>query len=1058
MPQIDWKQYGIEISTSQKSGNVKVLCPQCTPTRDNKTDRSLSCNLTTGEFLCHHCGWKGVATVMSAEEKKEWMQRQAWFNPKPIRHEVKTYTKPTPKHAAAVGEKALRWFEGRGISAATVAALKITEGLEFMPQKGKEFNTVQFNYYKNGELVNTKFRTGDKCFKLVPGAELLPYNIDAIKNTKECIICEGECDCLSFYEIGRHDCISVPNGANSNLSYLDDYIEDYFDNKETIYIASDTDTKGVLLRDELLRRFGIERCKIVEYGEGCKDANEHLQKYGRESLLECLAKAREIKADGVFTISDFEQSLDSLWVNGMQKGVTIGHDNFDKLLSFETKRLCVVTGIPGCLDENTLVDMADGTRKRIADVRVGEKVQSLDSDYMAVIRKITNKWDSGEKECYKLTTRDGHEVIATDEHRFLTFDGWKQLKDIKAGEFVGSPVGVCFDGQMNPDILSLAAFWIADGNKHTSSYSISNATPAVIDELKDICKRNGLTISNHTGIEHIVGAVRPLTMDRKRYVSSLSYHLRKTKDYGYVLSMAEAEKMYEARLNQEPSKFSPKHELQKLGCWGQTTDTLSVPDAIMGLAPAFVMHFLSRLFACDGSFYNGVLEYSSVSKRLCEDIQLLLSRLCVASTVREKKVKYKGEIRKAYTVTVSYYNGIEMLWIRGGVLGMNDKIGKYLSTHNRSNKCDYVPASAKKMLENGDKYYKARIGVSLSKNDKSKKRVNRGLILDCCLFDVHNKEIRAKLSHQCGWREIKSIVPIGKRHTYDIEVADTHNFFANGVVTHNSGKSEFIDEITERLNIRYGWRFAYFSPENSPLSYHASKLVEKFTGKHFSKNTLPYNEYQQAKARIESDFFFISPDDFRIETILEKAKYLVRKKGIKSLVIDPYNRLENEMDTQSETQYVSALLDKLQNFAVLNDVLVILMVHPTKMKSQDGVIQIPTLYDCSGSANFYNKCDFGIIVHRDKVKEVVEVRIAKVKFKWLGETGTAFFKYDVKNGRYAPIPDSEAVNVVYDSTNHLQKLANDKAKEIEAAAVLDFPDIPANTGFDDIKPTNDVPF
>ena len=133
-----------------------------------------------------------------------------------------------------------------------------------MPQKNGQANTVQFNYFKNGELVNTKFRTGDKCFKLCSGAELLPYNIDAIKGKNECIITEGEMDALSFFEVGRSDVVSVPNGANANLSYLDDYIEEYFDDKETIFIAVDTDTKGVELRDELLRRFGAERCRVLD--------------------------------------------------------------------------------------------------------------------------------------------------------------------------------------------------------------------------------------------------------------------------------------------------------------------------------------------------------------------------------------------------------------------------------------------------------------------------------------------------------------------------------------------------------------------------------------------------------------------------------------------------------------------------------------------------------------------------------------------------------------------------------------------------------------------------
>jgi len=589
-----YRDYGIEIPRGRTSGNVKTLCPHCHNNRHDKRDRSLSVNLDQGVWNCHYCGWSGHLEFTD-EEKREWMATQQRILQQSTR-EPKVYKKPQQHANAAMSEKALKWFEGRGISKATVEAMRITEGMEFMPQKGKPFNTVQFNYYKNGELVNTKFRTGDKCFKLCQGAELLPYNIDAIKNTKECIITEGEVDALSFYECGRHDVVSVPNGANANLSYLDNYIEDYFDNKETIYIASDSDTKGLLLREELLRRFGVERCRVVTYGEGCKDANEHLQKYGKESLLACLANASEVKIEGVFSVSDFEDSLDYIFENGLQKGVTIGHENFDALCSFETKRLLIVTGIPG------------------------------------------------------------------------------------------------------------------------------------------------------------------------------------------------------------------------------------------------------------------------------------------------------------------------------------------------------------------------------------------------------------------------------------------------------SGKSEFIDEMAERLNIRYDWRFAYFSPENAPLAYHASKLIEKFTGKKFSKQTLPYNEYIQVKQHIEENFFFISPrDDFKLDTILERAKYLVRRRGIKALVIDPFNRLEDEQGFLQETRYISSVLDRLTKFAQQNDVLVILMAHPTKQpKNRDGMIEVPSLYDISGSAHFYNKADFGLIVHRDRTKDVVEVRVAKVKFRHLGSVGKCFFKYNYTNGRYAPY--YEPSDPYWDNENHLINKARAQQKEAEESA------------------------
>lgn len=604
----DYRDFGIQIPYGRTGGKVKTYCPQCHNQRRDKRDKSLSVDLDKGLWHCHYCGWSGTLTEStydpSPEGKRKWMEQQPWYRQTQIRQQKREYKKPQPHPAAPMSAKALAWFKGRGISEETLLAMKVTEGLEWMPQKNGQANTVQFNYYHNGELVNTKFRTGDKCFKLVSGAELLPYNIDAIKGQKECIITEGEMDALSFYECGRHDVVSVPNGANANLDYLDNYIEEYFEDKETIYIASDTDTKGVLLRDELLRRFGVERCRVLEYGEGCKDANEHLMKFGRESLLQCIASAPEIKVEGVFTVSDFEQSLDALFENGWQKGVTIGHDNFDRLCSFETKRLCIVTGIPG------------------------------------------------------------------------------------------------------------------------------------------------------------------------------------------------------------------------------------------------------------------------------------------------------------------------------------------------------------------------------------------------------------------------------------------------------SGKSEFIDEIAERLNMRYGWRFAYFSPENAPLAYHASKLIEKFTGKRFNRQSLTFGEYKQVKEHIEQDFYFIAPtDNYRVDNILEKAKYLVRRRGIKALVIDPYNRLESEQGTRNETQYISELLDKLTNFAQRNDLLIILMAHPTKQpRNKDGVIEAPTLYDISGSANFFNKADFGIVVHRNRTENTVEVHVQKVKFRHLGECGTALFKYNLNNGRYTPY--TNGIEPVWDNENHIQAEIRRRQQEADEAAVFDFSSLP----------------
>ena len=1027
----DYSDFGIEIPFGRKSGHIKTFCPKCRDSRSNKRDRSLSVDLDNGLWKCHYCQWSGGLPKDRGYESS-------------LKYQRKEYVKPALKGSALLSEKALRWFAERGISMQTLTKMKITEGKEWMPQKGKEVNTIQFNYYKDGELINTKFRTGDKCFKLVSNAELIPYNLDAIKGSMSCVITEGEMDTLSFVECGREDVISVPNGANANLSYLDDYLEEYFDDKEIIYIASDSDTKGVMLREELLRRFGPERCKVVEYGEGCKDANEHLMMYGKDSLLQCLNNAIEPKIEGVFHIEDVEKPLDLLYRKGLQRGYTIGFENFDELCSFETKRLCILTGIPSCLDGDTMVDMADGIRKPIADVQVGEEVVTVCNDYTLGTNRISNKWDSGEKECFEIVTRDGHKIVASGEHRFLTFDGWKEVKDIKPGEYIGISVGFNGTNAMRTDVIKLAAIWMGDGSKGKTTYTVTNFTPEVIQVLDDIAARNNLRIHHSAKNCHSLSVKKEIVSTADRYTAVIAHWFR-GKGYSKDESLQMAKERCAERMNDKPSLFDPYQALKALELFDMTTYTLRVPDQIMSLANHQVAIFLNHLFACDGTFYKGQIEYCSVSQRLCEDIQILLSRFDINSTIREKMVKYKNERRPAYILTIDAYADVAKFTKQIGIIGKQYRMDEFIRLNSPNEyKADYIPSSIKKDLEHGNKFYKKHLGFYMSMNDKSKVRVNRQMVIECAKLQENGAKIIEKLDNGCRWREIKSIVSVGKKHTYDIEVENTHNFIANGIVSHNSGKSAFLNFIAVRMNILYDWKFAFFSPESMPIDYHVSTLIEIITGKKFSESTLPYMEYEAAKQYANDNFFFIYPESYTMGNILDKARSLVRKKGIKALVIDPYNRVESEQDyRQSETQHISKVLDQLTNFAQQNDVLIFLMAHPTKMpKTPDGKHQVPTLYDISGSANFYNKADFGITVHRDRENGWTEVHIQKVKYRHLGQNGTVRFKFNLFNSRYVPLEDG--LDPQWDTSNYL---AN-KANSVKTESMFE-----PNTDFD-----NDLPF
>lgn len=590
------------------SGLIKTFCPRCREQRKNKRDKSLSVNIDQGKGKCHYCEWAFVLDDGSKPATRGTYgnhgtsQPSATHPPKPPAH----FRRPVfDGNRTQLSDRLLRWFiTERCIPPQVLADMLVSEQEETMPQTGHKENCICFNYFERGQLVNIKYRDGAKNFKMVAGAELIPYNIDGILSTPEAIITEGEIDAFSFMAIGRKDTVSVPAGANRNLAWLDRFVETHFDDKKCIYLATDDDAKGRELRDELLRRLGPGRCRIVGYGPDCKDANEHLVRYGAESLRIALAQAQEIPLKGVVTATDLATELRALYENGFGPGADTGLENLDVLCTFELGRLLVVSGVPG------------------------------------------------------------------------------------------------------------------------------------------------------------------------------------------------------------------------------------------------------------------------------------------------------------------------------------------------------------------------------------------------------------------------------------------------------HGKSEFVDEIVLQLCLRHNWPIAYFSPENTPVTYHLRKLAEKLTACRFQPGTgMTEAVYSQVTSYLANHVCHIQPTEDEhstLETILQKARELVARRGIRTLVIDPLNRIEQRTPPgMTELQYISDLLNQLSAFALRQGCLVVLVAHPRKLNRNPLTQKRPVaeMYDINGSAEFFNKADFGMVVERDDEAQVVRLHVHKVKFKHLGRPGTASFVYDMVSGRYYPcrentdpstLPESRVCDTKYDTHTWLPEEDGDK--------------------------------
>jgi twinkle protein len=229
----------------------------------------------------------------------------------------------------------------------------------------------------------------------------------------------------------------------------------------------------------------------------------------------------------------------------------------------------------------------------------------------------------------------------------------------------------------------------------------------------------------------------------------------------------------------------------------------------------------------------------------------------------------------------------------------------------------------------------------------------------------------------------------------------------------SSGKSDFVDQMCIGYNRNYGWKTAFASPENKPNYLHAHKLIRKTWEGMPTSADIGSSRWNQITDQINENYFFIDADRYTLDDVLKKGAELVKRKGIKCLVIDPYNKVRDvNCKTEDVNRYTMEYLTKIEVFAKKYDVLVMVVAHPTKMyKGSDGKIEEPTMYNIKGGGEWYDASYHGLLVHRDYDAKTVKVKVLKVKFQNLGENGAeAHFNWEPKSGSYIPLAAGMAEN------------------------------------------------
>lgn len=228
------------------------------------------------------------------------------------------------------------------------------------------------------------------------------------------------------------------------------------------------------------------------------------------------------------------------------------------------------------------------------------------------------------------------------------------------------------------------------------------------------------------------------------------------------------------------------------------------------------------------------------------------------------------------------------------------------------------------------------------------------------------------------------------------------------------GKTTMVDTWAYYIARNSGWPITFASFETQPIHRHILDLCQI----HLGKPTFTFikgangesiaatdEEMEQARIDINEYFNFLMPEDdeMNLDSILRYVDDDIRDFGTGGFVLDPWSELDQTRDMhQTQTEFIDTELRKLRSFTRHREIHTWLIVHPTKA-GENRINGRPTLYSATGSAHFYKKADYGIVVHTPQDNKTT-VYIDKVRFSEVGTRGAEIeFLFDQHARRYLPL-------------------------------------------------------
>ena len=424
-----------------------------------------------------------------------------------------------------------------------------------------------------------------------------------------------------------------------------------------------------------------------------------------------------------------------------------------------------------CLTGDTEITLADGRTLTLEEIvknnLVGLEVLSLDEEtYKLKPSKVTRVFDNGIKEVYEIVLTNGLRIKATSDHKFLTPDGWKELKDLKPKEdLLAVPKKIPTAGkQFNIHKLLVLAYLLADGYiSGKSGVAFVNKDPILLNSFKSN------TLKGFTNVKFL------------EYV--------RTRDVTNIFVVSNVRTRY---------KSNPLlNWLEELGLRHRKSAEKFIPEFVFDLKPSLISKFLAAYWDCDGYTGKDTAHVKTISSKLAIGIQKLLAKLGIESAIYETIQEGKN----VYQVNIL------------NLTKFKKEIVPYMvsnkSTRNIPNREPSLVYSRKKILAKSLAHIKSEnlskrkfsdlTGVSRSAFFRNKSPLIPLKVVKKINNLLKDKELEKHINGEINFIPIKEITYKGKERVYDLEVEETHNFIGNGIVCHNCIYQEQIMKMSQVL-------------------------------------------------------------------------------------------------------------------------------------------------------------------------------------------------------------------------------------------------------------------